>query len=551
MKRVIIVVGSVILVVAGIGYYYYQLLESRIVRLTPEVVADLRQKTDAQNESLIPVHSAKREATAYNPLRNVYFGDLHVHTALSFDSYLFGNRNGLDEAYRFASGESLELASGEALRISRPLDFVALTDHAESFALWVICGSEGLSEDQEAFCEAFDNPSLGFFNQLRAEGGKRPPKRTQAMCPDAEACIPAEKATWQRIGEAADHYNQPGIFTAFRAYEYSPVLPETGKAHRNVIFKNSHVPDHAITTYDAHSTPALWRMLGDTCTEPCEVLTIPHNMNKMWGLAYSGMTIDGDPYGEGDWALRAITEPLAEIYQIKGASECAVGAGAVDEECGFTQSIPLCESGQTVACVSENSFAREGLKKGLQLQETLGFNPLRFGFIGSTDTHNGSPGDTEEWDFRGANGIFSSPAVKRLSAPADDFKSGIERSPGGLAAVWAEENTRDAIFEAMKRRETFATSGTRIRLRVFAGSQLPLDMANEPDSIAMAYEKGTPMGGILPEDTDRLRLVIHALQDPYSAPLQRVQVVKGWLEGGETNERVIDIACSGGLVPDA
>ena len=550
MKKAGLIIGLIALMAAGAGYYYYEVLESRIVRFTPEVIEKLNHQTAAQNESMIPVYSGHREQTAFNPLRNVYFGDLHVHTSLSFDSYLFGNRNGLDEAYQFASGKETELASGEKLRISRPLDFVALTDHAESFALVSLCGSKGLSQDQQDFCAELENPSLMFFNRLRDEGLQRPPQRTKGMCPTDEDCIPAEKTTWAIIGEAADRYNQPGIFTAFRAYEYSPVLPDTGKIHRNVIFRNSQVPDKAFNVYDAHTTLDLWKKLDETCAAPCEVLTIPHNMNKMWGLAYSGFTIDGDAYTQEDWALRGMSEPLAEIYQIKGSSECSVGAGAVDEECGFTQMIPICEEGQTVSCASENSFAREGLKKGLVLQAEYGFNPLRFGFIGSTDTHNGNPGDTEEWDFRGANGIFASPAVKRLSAPSNSFKSGIERSPGGLAAVWAEENTRDALFDAMKRRETYATSGTRIQVRVFAGGSLPEDIHKRQDSIAAAYESGTPMGGNLPDSTDKLRLYIHALKDPFSAPLQKVQVIKGWVENGKTREKVVDIACSDDLIPD-
>ncbi|MBT7371079.1 MAG: DUF3604 domain-containing protein, partial [Gammaproteobacteria bacterium] len=479
----------------------------------------------------------------------VYFGDLHVHTSLSFDSYLFGNRNGLDDAYRFANGLDLSIKTGEPVRLSRPLDFVAITDHAESFAIPTVCQSESPTEAQREFCEEFENPSIFFFQELRRSGIKRPPQRNQRLCPDDAACLPAENTTWAMIKETADKYYRPGEFTTFLAYEYSPVLPESGKVHRNVIFRNSQAPDHAVSAYDAETVLDLWRSLERDCREPCEALTIPHNMNKMWGIAYSGLTIDGAPYSGDDWALRGRSEPIAEIFQVKGASECGLGAGAVDEECNFEQPIPACEDNETLACTSSNSFAREGLKKGLRLAAELGFNPLRFGFVAATDTHNGNPGDTEEWDFRGASGLFNSPAKRRLAAPKGSFKSSIERNPGGLAVIWAEENTREALFDAMKRRETYATSGTRIKLRFFAGENLPKDLDKRADAVATAYNVGTPMGSTLPETTTHMRLYVSALRDPFSAPLQRLQIIKGWLEDGKAMETVTDIACGDGFEP--
>ncbi len=551
LKILAVIVALLLLAGLAGGYYYYRQLDASLVRLTPEVQKELRAQTAAQDESADRNLREPRTAQPFNADRNVYFGDLHVHTSLSFDSYLFGNRNNLDDAYHFANGEDLALESGERLRISRPLDFVAMTDHAESFALWPICEAAGLSGSQREFCEQFEQPSVFFFKKLRDEGVKRPIRRSAALCPTPEDCIPAENTTWARIRAAADRYNQPGEFTAFVSYEYSPVLKETGKIHRNVIFRSNEVPDHAVSAYDAPTVLDLWRRLTSECQGTCEVLTIPHNMNKMWGLAYSGETIDGDVYSSDDWALRGLVEPLAEIFQIKGASECAVGAGAVDEECNFEQIMPICTEGQSVGCGSVNSFAREGLKKGLVLQKELGFNPLRFGFIAATDTHNGNPGDTEEWDSRGPNGLFASPAAKRMTFPKADFKSGISRSAGGLAAIWAEENTRASLFDAMKRRETFGTSGTRIQLRFFGGEELSGDLAGSADAIREAYQVAMPMGGVLPDTTSRARFFVWAQRDPFSAPLQKLQVIKGWVDEEGTHERVFDIACSDGLVPDA
>ena len=533
------------------GFLFYQNLQSRIVTLTPETVAKLEVETSKQDESLTPTHREALQTTEFNVNRNAYFGDLHTHTSISFDSYIFGNRNDLESAYRFANGSTdLTVKTGEALRLSRPLDFVAMTDHAEGFSLWSGCHDPNRKGEVLEICEEFENPSLQFFLGLRASGTKRPMQRDSGLCSEGVDCMELENTTWAMIRETADRYNQPGKFTTFIAYEYSPVLPQTGKVHRNVIFRNSDTPAHATSAYDAVTVLDLWRSLEADCLSPCEALTIPHNLNKMWGVAFSGLTIDGDPYGNDDWSLRGRSEPIAEMFQIKGASECGVGTGATDEECNFEQPIPACEGEQVYGCVTRNSFAREGLKKGLLLQEELGYNPLRIGFVAATDAHNVNAGDAEEWDFRGASGLFSSPARRRLDTPKEDFKSGIERNPGGVAVLWAEENTRDSLFDAMKRRETYATSGVRIVLRTFAGPDLPLDLATRNDAVSTAYKTGTTMGGIVPADSERMRIYVSAARDPFSAPLQKIQLIKGWVDNGEALEKVIDIACSGKQVPD-
>ena len=277
-----------------------------------------------------------------------------------------------------------------------------------------------------------------------------------------------------------------------------------------------------------------------SCGEGCEFLTIPHNPNKSWGLAFASETIDGIPYTRDDWRLREKFEPLVEMFQIKGNSECVLGFGATDEECGFEQFFPVCEEGQVTLCIHPTSMARDGLKKGLILEESLGFNPMKFGLMASTDTHNSNPGDTEEWDYRGANSYLGSPARERLS---DGLRQPKVTNPGGLAAVWAPENTRDALFDAMSRREVYATSGTRPTLRFFAGANLPEDLAQTGD-LEAAYENGAPMGGTLNADEGAPRLFVWVTQDPDHAPLAKIQIIKGWLEGGEAREKVFDVACA-------
>lgn len=505
--------------------------------------------------SLLVAATAHSEGTtaAFNEHRNLYFGDTHVHTALSFDSYLFANRVGLDGAYRFARGEPIKLATGDTAQLSSPLDFVVMADHAETFGLFETCARDTLTESQRKFCAQLETPSRETFLQLRNAAVKRPPVRPPELCDSKNltACLEDSRSTWRKIVSAADTYNDPGTFTAFAGYEYSPVLPKRGKIHRNVIFRNSITPNRAVSAYDANTVLDLWRSLETECTGECEFLTIPHNMNKSWGIAYSGRTIDGDAYEDKDWALRERSEPIAEIFQIKGSSECGYDLGASDEECNFELIVPLCEGEQVAGCSGRTSFAREGLKEGLKLQQWLGYNPLQFGFIGSTDTHGSTSGNTEEYDWQGA-APASGNAAKRFARGKRD-PSFLRYNPGGLAAVWAVENTRDAIFEALQRRETYATSGTRIQLRFFAGWQLTDDMLQAQNIVEQAYANGVPMGSVLAKPGESARapgFMIWALQDANGTRLQRLQVVKAWMEGGQPREHVTDVACSDGLVPD-
>ena len=223
-------------------------------------------------------------------------------------------------------------------------------------------------------------------------------------------------------------------------------------------------------------------------------------MNKGWGLFYSRHTWDGSTYDEDDWRVRMRREPLAEMYQVKGASECALGVGATDEECAFEQVLTPCEPGEENGCALQTSFARQGLKVGLELDRELGFNPMAFGFIAATDAHNANPGDAEEWDFVGKVGAASSPALRRLRVRPDSEPHNqilMDHGSGGLAAVWAEENTRDSLFAGMKRREAYATSGPRILLRFFAGWGFDDAIVDERNPVAVATEGGVPMGGVL------------------------------------------------------
>ena len=522
-----------------------------------------------------------------NALKNVYWGDTHVHTHESFDATLFGTTISIEDAYRFARGEALRSDGGESMQLSRPLDFVAITDHAEGFGTRTRCDDPDLSWFESLNCSVMETPNFLVFAFIRAAGSgnieelapdpnlrpgvyrsrsrEHPARSGWPICGRGEGgverCDRDAQTDWARYIALADAYYEPGVLTTFAAYEFSPTLPEAGKNHRNVLFNGENLPKHAISSMDVGSAIDLWRGLEANCENGCDFLTIPHNGNKSWGLVYSRYTWDGGSYDEEAWRLRKRREPLAEMYQIKGSSECALGVGATDEECSFSQVLPPCEQGEETGCAFETGFIRQGLKIGLELQKELGYNPLAIGMVGSTDTHNGNPGDVEEWDFVGAAGLMTSPAIRRVrdspTAKPDvkPYKQVLQfHTAGGLAAVWAEENTRDAIFAAMKRREVYASSGPRMTLRFFAGWGFDETLIADHDPIRIATAGGVPMGGVLrptESDTASPTFYVAAQGDWMSAPLQRVQIIKGWIDAeGKTHEKVRDIACADGLEVD-
>lgn len=499
----------------------------------------------ARTGDALATAAAEPDRPAGNPLNNAYFGDLHVHTKVSIDSFLRSNMLKPEDAYRFAKGAEVTVAGGERVKLSRPLDFVALTDHSESFPLYDMCTEGTGAASRTDFCQKMKkgDPSLGVL--FSGEGGA-------GSCLGTEAeCAAAARRVWDDIRHLADAQNQPGVFTAFIGYEYSGSLPTGGVArghlHRNVIYRNSEVPDHAESAVQARRNVELWKWLDQACKAPCEAIAIPHNSNLSWGMSFALETQDHTPYAKEDWARRARYERLVEIFQIKGNSECGVGFGTTDEECGFN-AMPYkpCAPGAADRCYGEGSWVRDALKNGLKLEKTLGFNPFKLGFVASTDTHNAIPGATEESSYVGSIGLGDGSPAKRLA-------NQIYRNPGGLAGIWAPQNTRDALFDAMKRRETFGTSGPRIRVRLFGGWAFPPDLDARPDYVAAGYRLGVPMGGDLSpaKPGQAPRFLAWAAADALSAKLQRIQIVKGWVEGDETKEAIYDVVCSDGLTPDA
>jgi len=538
-----------------------------------------------------PVTEAREPCTQHDPLRRAFFGDLHVHTRLSFDAQAFDVRTTPAEAYAFAQGAPVRLppldASGQGTRtvqLDRPLDFAAVTDHSEFLGEVETCTTPGSAGYDGATCTTYRGADV---NQGVASFGFRlvpaGPTRFADLCgADGQACLPAARGVWDRVLAATEavYDRSPACgFTSFPAYEWTGATALSTR-HRNVIFRNERVPFP--TSYFEQPTPrGLWNELRATCLDApfgCDVLAIPHNSNEangtMFQVEYGGASDPGTQRALA--AQRAAMEPLVEIYQHKGDSECMNGlsgiVGAPDELCSFEKEVrPTfedCGDGTGAGgvarygCFSRRDFVRGALLEGLLEQERLGVNSLRLGFVGSTDTHNGTPGFVEEATFAGHRGTDDDTPAKQLGRGTLTL-GGISFGPGGLAGVWAEENSRPSLFEALRRRETFATSGPRITVRFFAGWDLPADLlCAAPDLVAQGYAHGVPMGGELPPPPPAAgapTFVVAALRDAGTAarpgtPLQHVQIVKGWIANGERHEQVFPVAgepANGATVDDA
>lgn len=511
----------------------------------------------------------------YNAQRNPYFGDLHVHTTYSLDANTQGTLTTPHDAYRFALGEKLGIqpydANGEPTRstqLSRPLDFTAVTDHSELLGETEICTNPDNAGYNSPECILYrQSPDTAFtiFNFFgpgtpglpNAGSGKGVPRLPYCGL-NGERCLEAAKTPWRDIQRAAEAYydrSDECRFTTFVGYEYT-AAPLSNNLHRNVIFESEVVPEIP-PAYQEYAAPELlWKALSEQCRsgDGCNYLTIPHNSNLSAGLMFQTQDDAGNDYTAEFARLRQQNEPLAEIYQHKGQSEClnTMGAGALDELCGF-EVLPYNNltgkrfGGLNTGPPMEQDFLREALKEGLRLESTLGVNPFKYGFIGSTDTHLGTPGNASEERFPGHAGAGLNP---RTSVPG--LTDAIEVSPGGLAVLWAEQNTRESLFAAMRRREAYGTSGPRMQVRLFGGWDIPTDQCNSANFAKAGYAHGVPMGGDLPAATAAApRFAVSALRDPgvtgavseRSEPLQRIQIIKGWVDGsGAKQEKIYEVA---------
>jgi hypothetical protein len=511
--------------------------------------------------------SEEREPCAnYRPLRTPFFGDLHVHTALSQDAATQGTRTSPVQAYDFARGKLLGIQPfnehGEpkrSMQLKRPLDFAAVTDHAEFLGELEICKTPGLPGHDSFLCMMQRNfPRAAFFVMNTLGPFRSSPTRFGMCGKNATHCLDAAAGAWGLIRDAAEQaYDRTAActFTSFVGYEWT-ASTDSNNLHRNVIFRNDVVPELPTSYFEAPRPELLHAALEQQCLDNesgCDVVIVPHNSNLSGGLMFE--INDGEDLDPAKAARRSELEPLVEIIQHKGASECLPGGFAADEECGF-ELLPYSNFAgkyfQPLRWPPERrGFVRPTLGRGLSIERNIGANPFRFGLIGSTDTHLGAAGAISESDYPGHGGA-GVPAANEVPPGLPDD---VEFNPGGLAVLWAEENSRDALFQAMRRREAYATSGPRMVVRFFGGWELPNNLCESHSFAETGYGSGVPMGGILApapkQDTAGPDFAVWALADATSesrAGLERIQIIKGWTNGaasdqpGAYSEKVFNLA---------
>ena len=506
---------------------------------------------------------AKKEFSPYAgrdfPTR-VFWGDTHLHTAVSVDAGTMC-RIGQEDAFRFARGEEITTTHGLRAKLSRPLDWIVISDHAEMYGLM----PQLLKGDPEILATEkgrrwYDMMQTGDRDQIfnaameivASLSKKDPPIKNEK----------AVKNAWRAYTALADRYNEPGRFTALIGYEWTAI--GGFNLHRNVVFRgDSTVANRTVpfSQFDSQNPEDLWKALAEFEEETgAELLAIPHNGNLSNGRMFSLKKFDGSPLDREMAALRARYESLVEVTQIKGDGEAHPFLSPDDEFADYESWDKANLDGTEVKTneMFEFEYAREALKTGLMLEKNLGVNPFKFGMIGSTDAHTAMTAVEEENFFGKHSGVEPEPHRWEhvvISSPKDPNLTvyGWQQAASGYAAVWATENTREGIFDAMKRKETYATTGSRMTVRFFGGWEFTEADTQTRLPAAAGYSKGVPMGGDLPQAPKGAKapsFLVAAMKDAYSGNLDRIQIVKGWLDGkGKKQEKVYDVVWSGDRKP--
>jgi hypothetical protein len=475
-----------------------------------------------------------------NPLKSAYFGDLHLHTSYSMDAFAFGARTTPEDSYRYAMGETVDYFGKPQKRVA-PLDFLAVTDHAEYLgSVRDSINPNGPFAKGEWYKVMTSNDP-----KVAGEAFKKLIGSTMANKPLPEFNDPAMlRSTWQTYSAMAEKYNQPGKFTTFVGFEWTS-MPGGQNLHRCVIFANKG-PEIPFTAFESQDAEQLWKYLETQRKLGLEVIAVPHNGNVSNGLMFDTKDFSGKPL-TADYARRRMAnEPLAEIIQGKGQSETSPTLSPTDEFANYEMFTSLL-SGAGTAKSATGSYLRQAYGVGQQLRETLGVNPFKYGIEAGTDFHSGIT-STEASNYPGSHGNQDNDPKTVITATESVVgEPPITIGSGGLTGVWAEENTRESIFAAFNRKETFGTSGVRIQVRMFASWAYPKDATKQADWIKVAYEKGVPMGGDLPPapPDPKPTFLVAAMKDPNSGNLDRVQIIKVLTKNGKSQEKVFDVLWSG------
>ena len=525
------------------------------------VLTACNQEKDHQQtkEKLAPVHTltqAKIDSKSinFNPTRDAFFGETHVHTAYSLDAYLGGTRLTHDQAYSYAQGGTVTLA-GQQLTRRRPLDFVAISDHAEYIGEMYSALNEGaLGYDDPLLLELRTLTDLNERRKWFVKYVVSSARSTTPTHPPFFAGAETVKSAWQLMSEAADRNNKPGVFTALKAFEWSAGAGGAN-LHRNVIFRDDKVPESVISYVDVQREDDLWQWMAEQEAAGMQLFAIPHNSNASKGMMFPDVQADGSPIDLEYAQLRQHFEPLIEMMQTKGNSEVHRKFWAQDEFSDFENADSIQNSSERTFL--KRNFVREGLKIGLAFERKLGVNPFKYGTIGGTDDHNGLPSPVAEDSYIGSHGDEDNTVLARRESNISSWIDGKDLSIGSLAGVWATQNTREGIWDAMKQRETFTTSGPRIKVRFFGGTELPAAPKNAHELVTQGYAFGVPMGSDLNlsissgSENKAPTFTVHAMKDPQGANLDRIQIIKGWVSNeGELKEDIIDVVWSDNRTKD-
>jgi hypothetical protein len=503
----------------------------------------------------------ERTVADSNFAEGVYWGDTHLHTSYSTDAGMMGNKLGPEEAYRFARGEEVVTSHGERARLIRPLDFLVVSDHAENLGLAPFI--------DESNPELLKSEWGRMVHDLVKAGNSREAFQTWLTDAVTAGTDPIKnprmsRSVWEREIAFAEKYNEPGQFTALIGFEWTSIATQEapGNLHRVVIFKDG--VDKAaqvlpFTTFDSYDPEDLWDYMASyEANTGGSMLAIAHNGNVSNGLMFPVERLNGRPVNREYSEMRARFEPLYEVTQIKGDGEAHPFLSPDDEfaDYGTWDKSDIAGFKPKEEWMLQYEYARSALQIGMQLEDKLGVNPYKFGMVGSTDAHT-SLATTREDNFFGKAAHLEPEAdrwkhtiIASLAGDPNLSSYSYESLGSGLAAVWARENSREGIFDAMQKKETYATTGTRILVRFFGGWDYGDDEVFRPDVVSIGYRKGVPMGGDLtnkPADKQAPVFMVGALKDTWSGNLDRIQIIKGWIDNdGERQERVYDVAVSDG-----
>lgn len=496
-----------------------------------------------------PVRAASTIATY--PLKEAWFGEQHVHTAYSLDAYIGGARLTPSDAYRFAKGEEVDVG-GTKVRMAA-LDWAAVTDHAEYIGEMYSTLNEGV--------KGSDNPQIKELKSLKGIEEREnwfltyvvKPNRGTPAHPPFFAGYETTVSAWKQILDATQAHYQPGKFTTIPAFEWSSA-PKGGNLHRNVFFRDMNVPEQPMGAAEIGREEALWDWLAGLEKQGMKVIAIPHNSNASKGMMFPAANSQGQPLDRGYAEMRNRFEPLIEMMQIKGNSEVHRKFWAADEFSGFENADSIGEySDRNFDKYGKQNWVRWGVTKGLAYEKSLGVNPFHYGFVGGTDNHNGLPANVAEDNFAvGSHGAADGTVERRRNEEVGGWIKGKDLNPGALTAVWAPQNTREAIWDGLKSRETFATSGPRVKVRFFGQMGAGKPPKDSRELVEGGYKNGVPMGGTLKTGGGAPTFNVWAMKEANGANIDRIQIIKGWIDAkGEPQDKVIDVAWSGNRKRDA